>query len=103
MILTRYVYFIKILAKEFETIENTACDFPTGRSIADEESLTFAEAEVYCNSNATCKMFFAPDKSVDNYYLCPYGSITVQSFDSDVYLKPRKRVEDIKASLIYQN
>ena len=87
---------MKILAKEFETIENIACDFPTGRSIADEESLTYAEAEAYCNTNATCKMFFAPDKSVDSYYLCPYGSITTESFDSDVYMKPRKLFEVIK-------
>ena len=67
-----------------------ACQFPLSRSIDDEESLTFAEAEGYCNTNATCKMFFTPDKAAENYYLCPYGSVTKTSLGSEVYLKPRK-------------
>ena len=84
------MFIQRILAKEFEAIENMACQFPLGRSIDDEESLTFAEAEAYCNSNATCKMFFTPDKATENYYLCPYGSVTKTSLGSEVYLKPRK-------------
>ena len=84
------MFFLQILAKEFETIENMACQFPLGRSIDDEESMTFAEAEGYCNTNATCKMFFTPDKAAENYYLCPYGSVTKTTLGSEVYLKPRK-------------
>ena len=82
--------FLQTLAKEFETIENMACQFPLGRSIDDELNLSFAEAEAYCNSNATCKMFFTPDLAAENYYLCPYGSVTKTSLGSAVYLKPRK-------------
>ena len=44
-------------------------------------------------------MFYAPDKTIEEYYLCPYGSVTKTSGDSEVYIKPRKFDDPSKLNL----
>ena len=87
---SRYIIVIFVsLGKAYQEVDGAYCKFPLGKTTSSEPLISsYNEAETKCSEEVTCRMFYAPVKTIEEYFLCPYGSIVAGQSKSSMYVKP---------------